>query len=408
MSKLTVKLKQHTPLIHFQHEQEGATLRASEVKPKLDRFILARLGKGDREAGIKDAEDKGWLVGSGQHPALDYKMKFIISEKPKISIINEVAKDRSGQVEVRMRPSDKKIINKLKPYPLFFANMDADNEDPSEYKCFSFLNKQFEMQLFSFKSDLIEYLISLKTEGEKLNLFADFFQRHNFGTRQSKGFGSFYIDKEDSLYEEIDLKYRFSIDFDRNLIWKDLFDPIDLLYKSLRGGITEFRGGTKKLRPAISIYAENQNQSWDKDLIKSVLFERGRARSGYLFKEMLGLSTNENWIKQLAIVTKSHKDKVIERFKSPIFIKPIQEDGSVNVFIDSEKINPKYCEKLFIVSNRNNSIEMSTLSSDKKTNPHFDLDEFLEFALLDMDLKTIEEKFSSLAQIYKKIRRGHE
>ncbi len=40
MYKLEVTLKQHTPLIHFQHDQEGATLRASEVKPKLDRFII--------------------------------------------------------------------------------------------------------------------------------------------------------------------------------------------------------------------------------------------------------------------------------------------------------------------------------------------------------------------------------
>ena len=42
MNKLVVKLKQHTPLIHFQHSQEGATLRASEVKPKLDKYIIKK------------------------------------------------------------------------------------------------------------------------------------------------------------------------------------------------------------------------------------------------------------------------------------------------------------------------------------------------------------------------------
>ena len=40
MPKLTVKLKQHTPLIHFQAEQDGATLRATELKPKLDKFLV--------------------------------------------------------------------------------------------------------------------------------------------------------------------------------------------------------------------------------------------------------------------------------------------------------------------------------------------------------------------------------
>jgi len=36
MYKLEFTLKQHTPIIHFQHDQDGATLRATEVKPKLD------------------------------------------------------------------------------------------------------------------------------------------------------------------------------------------------------------------------------------------------------------------------------------------------------------------------------------------------------------------------------------
>ena len=36
-------LRQHTPIIHFQHHQDGATLRASEVKPKLDKFLIEKL-----------------------------------------------------------------------------------------------------------------------------------------------------------------------------------------------------------------------------------------------------------------------------------------------------------------------------------------------------------------------------
>ena len=44
MNQLTAILKQHTPMIHFQHNESGATLRASEVKPLLDKFILTKLG----------------------------------------------------------------------------------------------------------------------------------------------------------------------------------------------------------------------------------------------------------------------------------------------------------------------------------------------------------------------------
>ena len=43
MQKLEFTLKQHTPLIHFQHDQAGATLRATEVKPKLDQFLIEEL-----------------------------------------------------------------------------------------------------------------------------------------------------------------------------------------------------------------------------------------------------------------------------------------------------------------------------------------------------------------------------
>ena len=98
MHKLEIKLKQHTPLIHFQHDQEGATLRASEVKPKLDKFILTRLGNGDYQAGINLAKDNGWLVGKGDHPALDYKIKIDATNYQDIAIPTRLVKKR-GEVQ---------------------------------------------------------------------------------------------------------------------------------------------------------------------------------------------------------------------------------------------------------------------------------------------------------------------
>ena len=40
MNHLSFKLKQHTPIIHFLPDQPGATLRATELKPKLDKFLI--------------------------------------------------------------------------------------------------------------------------------------------------------------------------------------------------------------------------------------------------------------------------------------------------------------------------------------------------------------------------------
>ena len=73
MHTLKVTLKQHTPLIHFQHDQEGATLRASEVKPKLDKFILTRLSKEERTKG----EREGWIKVKDGKAWLDYKMRIV-------------------------------------------------------------------------------------------------------------------------------------------------------------------------------------------------------------------------------------------------------------------------------------------------------------------------------------------
>ena len=53
-----IKLRQDTPMWHFQSEQNGCCLRASEVKPKLDRFLAEKENK--------------------EYTSLEYKMYFIV------------------------------------------------------------------------------------------------------------------------------------------------------------------------------------------------------------------------------------------------------------------------------------------------------------------------------------------
>ena len=62
MNQLTAILKQHTPMIHFQHNESGATLRASEVKPLLDKFILTKLGNGDIREGRLYAKKNNYTI----------------------------------------------------------------------------------------------------------------------------------------------------------------------------------------------------------------------------------------------------------------------------------------------------------------------------------------------------------
>ncbi len=81
MKSLNFILKQHTPIIHFQHLQGGATLRSTEVKSKLDRFLIKEYelveeviidGKAKK---IPKEKSKNLFINDGkQHLALDYKI----------------------------------------------------------------------------------------------------------------------------------------------------------------------------------------------------------------------------------------------------------------------------------------------------------------------------------------------
>jgi hypothetical protein len=405
MNKLTVKLKQHTPLIHFQHNQEGATLRASEVKPKLDRFIFRKLGNNDMEKGKTTADERGWMKTQG---ALAYKMTFRVNEVPKTFNNNEVQRDRQGNIQTSIR-NDGRSIKKLRPYPLFFGNMNADIDDPSEYKRFSMLNNPFYMEIFSFDKDLLDYL-------EKEKIWAEFFQTTNFGTRQSKGFGSFYIHADDPCYDDIDLLYRFSVDTNSdNKNWIDLFETIDTFYKSLRSGINICWGSKFYMKPVIFKYAQERKKDWDKKLIKQAVFDNVSPAAGndYLFKDLLGLSSDENWKSYNTSMKKENRDHdKIDRFPSPIFIKPIEEDGYFNVFVDSD-INTAgslvgFLNKSFHITSKRNRKSLIL-----KTYPEFDIDDFLKFAFLKNDLSDLTDDvnhdiFLLLKDIYNEIRREHE
>jgi hypothetical protein len=93
--KIEIKLKQITPMIHFQHDETGATLRASEVKPKLDKFIIKQLGG---EANVPECY---WL-DKDRNGALNYKMQIRAEGTPTISndrrnIIDDIIKKSESQ-----------------------------------------------------------------------------------------------------------------------------------------------------------------------------------------------------------------------------------------------------------------------------------------------------------------------
>jgi len=341
--KIEFSLKQHTPLIHFQSEQSGATLRATELKPKFDRFLIEMFEKEQRDY-------KDFLI-SGQERALDYKVR--------------IEPDMSSSTEIDGRN------------PLFFGNMgDGKDKEFKEHK------ESFKISFSSFNTKLKEYIEQY---------FEAFIANTNFGTRQSKGFGSFYIDGKS---------------FDKSLIDHDVYSfssskgswdkDIKLFYSFLRQGINVPRGRSLFYsKPAIFLYAKKQGWEWDKKAIKGHFFSSDLAtqQNKYsddspvnynsnkqkLLRDLFGLSSEQSWMSYKATVKKEHDD--IDRFKSPITFKVVEN----MVYFWADNSYKDILGEEFKISTRGNSpLKLSTPID-------FDFNEFFEF-VKTINLSTVVEQ----------------
>ena len=148
----TYRLRQWSPLIHFQSEQSGATLRGTEVKPKFDRFIFWKYEK----RGIQ-IPDK-WKI-NGRKTALNYKLSINCSD---VDII------RIGSGE----------------YGIYYANMGIRDENE---KIKGVWSDSVYVTITCFIPELMETID---------NMAEEFFIVTNFGAMQDKGFGSFTLGEE--------------------------------------------------------------------------------------------------------------------------------------------------------------------------------------------------------------------
>lgn len=289
MKALKVTLKQHTPLIHFQHDQYGATLRASEVKPKLDRFILTKLGKGNYELGCEEAKEKGWLIGKGTHPALNYKIQVHPKDKIDLSLQNKINREKKHTTE---------------DFPLLLANM-GGRDSVDELVNFS-MYKTVYLEIFTLKDNLCEKM---------KNYIPFFFAKTNFGQRSNKGFGCFTVTYMDDDQGKVSVntlgdnpyiipENTWYMDFSLNetmytlLGQKSLFKIIDSFWNKLRKHIND-----------------------DKSV------------------KCVDIASTESYIKAMKVIP---VDDNIERIPAPIMFKPISyKEGkcfSVYIMFDEDML----------------------------------------------------------------------
>ena len=355
--RLSFTLKQHTPIIHFQADQPGATLRATELKPKLDRFLIAYAFDSDRKRYGR------YLIG--YHEGM--KQKDINALKPALNY------------KVRIIPNGK-ICESLPNKFLYFANNAIKNS--SEKVKAVYCNK-VQLTLFSIHDTLLQAI------DEAIGIF---FILHNFGARQSKGYGSFFpIEKN---FKQILSKIKYPTYKVKYRDGKDWQTKVDYIHKRIKSGIN-FNEYKKSLLFLYMCQPERKIR-WEKRKIKKefgkTLMRPGRKQSvrcnnrdeGYKFhfvRALLGLPGNFEYNGGLKsggeVVSVSHA--TIKRFSSPLLYKIYNKDVYIIAKDDYNSILNQNFQFTLEVSNNNSKKSPLPNSFSLSTPDRFDIENFLDF-----------------------------
>lgn len=374
------KLVQHTPLIHFQHSEPHACLRATEVKPKLDRFLIEQLEKDDR---FGDGRWKKWFVGDGSQQSFDYMMRIT----PNSEQVERTQSIERAIARAEHRPPNTNLHEIHKNY---FGNMVSGNNIQAT------IRETFKESLF-YKDGLtltircfIPELLTLIDEHIR-----GFFMMHNFGTRQRKGFGSFTVDISTKPNEPkgFDLvgKYcpnAYYCKLDNDVNADALLDAVWVISAFLRSGFN--RGEGNYVRGFVFRYFQREKNPLANDkafvkqqVLRNVYNEATRGEHLHPYgnnvryryvRGLLGTNENSRFCRAPRGETREdrtvhniyiHSAEGVERFPSPLLFKPIGKF----VFILPQKMPDEIFGSEFYILEKNQEEEYdSKATSDQKLN----------------------------------------
>lgn len=317
--KRSFQLLCHSPLIHFQADEGGATLRASEVKPKLDTYLISKLKPIKRE----------WYVQPGKNQALNYRMKIIHID-----------------ASSRFKQEDKIIQN----FPIFYGKgKKLVLSDPL-------------VTITCFIPDLLEAIEEH---------IADFFIVTNFGTMQHKGFGSFTITEKTLDSQKIGqiLGERYHSDVYKMKVpgsCRLKFQNIQNFYRLTKSGINGPNADDPYCKGTLFRYMHDKGIGNEKARLKSGIvkplatkhFESDDANAEtparvHYVRSVLGMTSNfsfpnnfertgytgpKRYVQRVLV---SHK--TIKRYASPLRFKVI--DDSIYIYLVSDSIKRLLDEK---------------------------------------------------------------
>ena len=374
------KLVQHTPLIHFQHSEPHACLRATEVKPKLDRFLIEQLEKDDR---FGDGRWKKWFVGDGSQQSFDYMMRIT----PNSEQVERTQSIERAIARAEHRPPNANFHEIHKNY---FGNMASGNNIQDT------IRETFKESLF-YKDGLT---LTIRCFIPELLTFIDehirgFFMMHNFGTRQRKGFGSFTVDisTEPNAPKGFDLvgKYcpnAYYCKLDGNVNADALLDAVWVISAFLRSGFN--RGEGNYVRGFVFRYFQREKNPLANDkafvkqkVLRNVYDEATRGEHLHPYgnnvryryvRGLLGTNENSRFCRDPRGGTREdrivhniyiHSAEGVERFPSPLLFKPIGKF----VFILPQKMPDEiFGSEFYILEKKQEEEYDSKATSDQKLN----------------------------------------
>ena len=372
------KLVQHTPLIHFQHSEPHACLRATEVKPKLDRFLIEQLEKDDR---FGDGRWKKWFVGDGSQQSFDYMMRITP---------NSEQVERTQSIEraiAKIENQDYKRFHGI--HKNYFGNMASEKKREEKKKA---IRETFKESLF-YKDGLT---LTIRCFIPELLTFIDehirgFFMMHNFGTRQRKGFGSFTVDinTEPNAPKGFDLvrKYcpnAYYCKLDNDVNADALLDAVWVISAFLRSGFN--RGEGNYVRGFVFRYFQREKNPLANDkafvkqkVLRNVYDEANRGEHLHPYgnnvryryvRGLLGTNENSRFCRDPNAHTPvydiyTHSAEGVERFPSPLLFKPIGKF----VFILPQKMPDEiFGSEFYILKKKQEEEYDSKATSEQKLN----------------------------------------
>ncbi len=414
MFSTSVKLIQHSPLLHFQWEQDGL-LRMTELRPKLNRFIVNELQvvDPDRYDEYKDIINQHFKPSPNENGYLaPYKLWVTGKEDKKYFYNTVISQKKIQDIE---NNTDLKAIGNV----AYFADSQyiekiINNHTPNGLP----------IKLGIMYNDICIHISSwYKKLNDLLLLSLEYiFVLENFGSRQSKAFGSFTVENmTENKFIEI-LKKRptnLAIYQETSKLndYNKTLEKINDDYQLLKSG----RSSRARLGYAKSIlweyFCEKHNIRWEKRELKVTLKNNhpdiwGMINPGthpvlectkdaiynhMYIRALLGLAENNEYLtnnhndKVVINISDASNDNVVNRFKSPIMFKIFKKQiymigGQIpeNLYLNDKR--PRMFD-FSVSTNGSRRIERNILSLQIPSN--FDLINFLDCATAQAGAKPI-------------------